>query len=212
MAVSYPIEVHVTPQLAERNRLTVLFRFFLAIPHVLLVGGPFLALCIGLDFDDLGFASNAGLLGAVASFATVIAWFAILLTGRHPNGLWQLAAYFVRWRVRSLAYVGLLRDEYPPFGDGDYPAGVALAAPPAERDHVTVFLRLVLAIPHFLLLFLIGMLWGLSTALAWFVILLTGRYPEPLYGFALGALAWHTRVEAYVLLLTDEYPPFTLRV
>jgi hypothetical protein len=43
------------------------------------------------------------------------------------------------------------------------------------------------------------------------LILVTGRYPETLYGFALGALAWTARVEAYVLLLRDEYPPFTLR-
>ncbi len=55
------------------------------------------------------------------------------------------------------------------------------------------------------------MAWAFATAVAWAAIILTGRYPETLYGFSLGVLAWATRVEAYMLLLRDEYPPFTLR-
>jgi hypothetical protein len=52
--------------------------------------------------------------------------------------------------------------------------------------------------------------WALSTLVAWFAILLTGRYPEPLYHFAVRVLRWNVRVEAYLLLLHDEYPPFSL--
>jgi hypothetical protein len=55
------------------------------------------------------------------------------------------------------------------------------------------------------------MAWAFTTAIAWVVILFTGRYPATLYGFAIGVLAWSVRVEAYMLLLRDEYPPFTLR-
>jgi hypothetical protein len=51
-----------------------------------------------------------------------------------------------------------------------------------------------------------------GTAFAWAAIFLTGRFPRALYGFGLGVLAWTVRVEAYILLLRDEYPPFTLRV
>ena len=58
-----------------------------------------------------------------------IAWFAILFTGEYPPGLWNLAAFYLRWRVRALAYTSLLRDEYPPFGDGEYPASVVLQMP-----------------------------------------------------------------------------------
>ena len=60
------------------------------------------------------------------------------------------------------------------------------------------------------MIWLLGIAWVVTTLVAWFVILFTGRYPRSLYEFSLGALRWTTRVEAYLLLLTDEYPPFTL--
>ena len=141
----------------------------------------------------------------------MIAWFAILFTGRHPDGLWKLAAFYLRWRVRALAYLTLLRDEYPPFGDDDYPAGLVLSAPEGPRPRLTVAFRFVLALPHLFVLWLLSMAWAFTTAIAWIAILLTGRFPETLYGFGIGVLAWDTRVEAYMLLLLDEYPPFTLR-
>src|SRR5690606_25384999 len=121
-------------------------------------------------------------------------------------------AYYLRWRVRAISYLTLLRDEYPPFGDDAYPAQLELAPPAGERDRLTVLLRFFFALPHLVLLALLGVLWAFTTAAAWVMILVTGRYPEALYGFAIGVLAWDTRVEAYMLMLTDEYPPFTLRV
>jgi hypothetical protein len=57
---------------------------------------------------------------------------------------------------------------------------------------------------------LLGAAWGVTTLVAWLAILVTGRYPKALYEFGIGVLRWTTRVEAYLLLLTDEYPPFTL--
>jgi hypothetical protein len=204
------------PALAERNRLTTAFRFFLAFPHIILVGGPIAAIS-GISWStDHGMnwetGSSTGLLGAVACIVSIIAWFAILFTARYPEGLWKLAAYYMRWRVRALAYMTLLRDEYPPFGDGGYPVQLELPAPDKPRDRLTVAFRILLAIPHFFVLIFVGLLWAFTTAIAWVWILVTGRYPETLYGFAIGALAWNARVEAYVLLLRDEYPPFTLRV
>jgi hypothetical protein len=65
-------------------------------------------------------------------------------------------------------------------------------------------------IPQLLAVWAIGVAWGITTILAWFAILVTGRYPGALHQFGTGALRWTTRVEAYLLLLTDEYPPFTL--
>jgi hypothetical protein len=211
---TYPVTIQMIPATERRNRLTTAFRFFLALPHLVLVGGP---AAIGGWFgwhshESWGVSTGTGLLGLVVSLATVIAWFAIVFTGSHPAGLRQLTAYYLRWRVRAVAYMTLLRDEYPPFGDGDYPAELVLGDAPERRDRLTVFFRLLLAIPHIFVLALLGVLWAFTTALAWVMILLTGRFPETLYGFALGVLAWSTRVEAYVLLLRDEYPPFTLRV
>jgi hypothetical protein len=211
---SYPVSVHVQPMLGNRNRLTTAFRFFLALPHLILVGGP-IAIVNSMDWStdqgwNFGYGSG-GVLSIVACVVTLIVWFAILFTGRHPEGLWKLVAYYLRWRVHAIAYITLLRDEYPPFGEGDYPAELGLEMPHLPRNRLTVFFRLFLALPHIIVLWLLSMAWALTTAIAWVVILFTGRYPEALYGFALGVLAWSVRVEAYVLLLRDEYPPFTLR-
>jgi hypothetical protein len=213
-SATYPVSVHVQPAVVERNRLTTFFRFFLAIPHILLVGGPAV---VGTWFSWRGhggvsWGTGAGVLGAVACVVAFIAWFAILFTGRYPHGLWKMAAFYMRWRLRAISYMTLLRDEYPPFGDDPYPAELVLPPPDAPRDRLTVFFRLPLAIPHLILLAILGVLWAFTTAVAWAMILITGRFPETLYGFALGVLAWSTRVEAYILLLRDEYPPFSLRV
>jgi hypothetical protein len=210
----YPVGVTVRAATEERNRLTTAFRFFLAIPHILLVGGPIASASTIVWSDDgwnWGFGSSTGALGAVAFIAAMIAWFAILFTARHPEGLWKLAAFYLRWRVRAVAYLALLRDEYPPFGDDAYPVELVIEPPDMPRDRVTVAFRVLLAVPHFLVLWLLSVAWAFTTAVAWIAILLTGRYPESLYGFAIGVFAWDVRVEAYVLLLRDEYPPFTLR-
>jgi hypothetical protein len=214
-AATYPITVNVQAALEERNRLTTAFRFFLAIPHLLLVGAP-VAMVTSIGWStEVGWHfeyGSSGVLGAVAGLGAVIAWFAILFTGRHPEGLWKLGSFYLRWRLRATAYVTLLRDEYPPFGDGPYPAQLELSMPAQEtRDRLTVALRFFLAIPHFFVVWLLSLAWAFTTALAWLAILITGRYPEALYGFAIGVLAWTMRVEAYMLLLRDEYPPFTLR-
>jgi hypothetical protein len=212
--VTYPAKVVIRPALEDRNRLTTAFRFFLALPHLLLVGGPVVAcVSLGWDGDGLGWegGSGSGLLGAVAAFVAVFSWFVILFTARQPNGLRDFLAYYMRWRVRAISYMTLLRDEYPPFGDGEYPAGLELAPAVEERDRLTVAFRVILAIPHFMALWVLGAAWALTTAAAWVMILVTGRYPESLYGFAIGVLAWGARVETYVLLLHDDYPPFTLR-
>jgi hypothetical protein len=68
----------------------------------------------------------------------------------------------------------------------------------------------ILAIPHIIIVWCLGLAWAVSTMIAWFAILLTGSYPQSLYDFAVGVLRWNTRVEGYMLLLHDEYPPFSL--
>lgn len=78
------------------------------------------------------------------------------------------------------------------------------------RHRLTCAFRIILAIPHLLVLWLLSVVWVLTSIIAWFSILLSGRYPAGLYGFGAGMVRWNTRVEAYLLLLTDEYPPFAL--
>lgn len=209
----YPVQVEVEPALDGRNRLTTAFRLLLALPHLILVGGPIAAtLSWTWGSNDGGRYewSGGGVLGAAAAIVALIAWFAILFTGRYPQGLWDLAAYYLRWRVRAVAYIALLRDEYPPFGEGPYAASVELAPPHPERDRLTVAFRIFLVVPHLIAIWALGIAWAFTTIIAWFAILFTGRFPADLYRFGVGVLRWNTRVESYLLLLHDTYPPFSL--
>jgi hypothetical protein len=80
--------------------------------------------------------------------------------------------------VRALAYLMLLEDQYPPFGDAAYPASVTVVDPVGPRDRVTVGLRLILVIPHAIVLFFVLCAWWVTTVVAWFAILITGSYPQ----------------------------------
>ena len=210
----HPVQISVEPAIDERNRLTTAFRPLLALPHLILVGGPlamFFSWTSESERGGLRYEWGAGgLFGALAAGAALIAWFAILFTGRYPRGLRDLVAMYLRWRVRVVAYAALLRDEYPPFGDGEYPAAIELRQPDGPRDRLTVGLRPILVIPQLIAIWAIGIAWAVTTIIAWFAILVTRRYPRGLYSFSVGAFRWTTRVEAYLLLLHDEYPPFSL--
>jgi hypothetical protein len=170
---------------------------------------------------------------------TVIAFFAILFTGRYPRSLFDFNVGVMRWswRVHHYGYWALGTDRYPPFTLAevpDYPAHLHVAYP--ERlSRVLIFVKWLLAIPHFLVLaiFVGGGLWlgiraaetdgawdnasnagwslvGLLVLIAAIVLLFTGRYPQPLYDFILGMDRWALRVGAYAALMTDRYPPFRL--
>jgi hypothetical protein len=207
--MAYPVSVKVDPLLTDRNRVTTAFRLILAIPHLILVGGAGIGIATRGDREST-VGSESGLLGAVAAFLAVVSWFTILFTGTHIAGIRQFTAFYLRWRVRALSYAMLLEDAYPPFGDAPYPASIDITDPVAPRDRLTVGLRLLLAIPHFIVLFVIILAWCLTSIVAWLAILFTGAYPQSLYGFGVGALRWRLRVEAYMLLMVDDYPPFSL--
>ena len=114
----------------------------------------------------------------------------------------------MRWRVRALAYLMLL---------GTVSAVrrrcvsrlIQIVDPDGPRDRLTVGLRLLLGIPHFIVLVCLLLVWWITSLVVWLMILFTGDYPQRLYAFGAGCLAWLIRVEAYVLLLVDEYPPFS---
>lgn len=207
--MAYPVSINVDPNLRERNRLTVGFRLILAVPHIILAGG----VGIGFVYQDnttLKIGSETGLLGAVAYVLAIVSWFTILFGRVHLAGIRQFSMFYLRWRVRALAYLSLLSDAYPPFGDAPFPASIEIVEPAGTRDRLSVALRIVLAVPHLIVLFFIVFAWLVTTIIAWFVILFTGTYPQGLYDYGVGALRWLLRVEAYMLLLVDDYPPFSL--
>ena len=207
--MTYPVSVAVKPALANRNRLTTAFRLILAIPHLILVGGAGLGIAFRRG-SATAVGGEGGLLGAVAFFLAIVSWFTIVFGGTHIAGIRQFTTYYMRWRARAIAYVMLLEDAYPPFGDAPYPASIEIVDPAGPRDRLTVGLRILLAIPHIIALFFVLLVWCFTTIAAWFIILFTGAYPQGLYEFGVGSLRWLLRVQAYLLLLVDDYPPFSL--
>jgi Domain of unknown function (DUF4389) len=209
-AMPYPVTIDVERQIANRNRLTVAFRLLLAIPHFLLVGGIGLGFALSRGRSDLSTSvGETGFLGAVAYLLAIVSWFTIVIGGSHITAIRQYTTFYLRWRVRALAYLMLLEDRYPPFGDAAYPASLTFVDAERVRNRLTVGFRLILIIPHMIVVGLLSIAWWVTTFVAWCIILFTGNYPQGLYDFGVGVLRWFIRVEAYLLLLVDEYPPFS---
>jgi hypothetical protein len=145
----------------------------------------------------------------IAGIVTFIAWFAILFTGRYPRGMWDFAVKIQIWIANVSSYFLLLRDEYPPFGDSPYPVQFDLVYP--ERlSRGLIFIKWLLIIPHLFLLAFLGIAAYVVFILAWFAILITGRYPRGMFNFMVGLQRWGLRANLYTNLLTDRYPPFSL--
>jgi hypothetical protein len=197
---AYPVMVIIPAPTVPRRRLSVALRPILSIPHAILVGPIYWWSRTG----------GLGLVGAAAYVLAFVSWCTLLFGGRHFDEIRQFSLLYLRWRLRAVTYMGLLRDEFPPFGDGTYPTSVEVVAPDGQRDIWSIAFRPILALPHLVLLALLFVGSFLATVAAWIVIVVSGRHPEPLYTFAAGATRWAIRVEAYLLLLVDEFPPFSL--
>jgi len=184
--------------------VTVGFRFILAIPLFLLIGSQF----GGNGRGNSGFNSGGGITSLLILLA-LYAWFTILFTGRFPASMRNTEIFLFRWSQNISAYFLLLAAPYPPFGEGEY--ALRLEVTPAEQyNRWTVAFRLILAIPQIIVLIFLGIAAAVVTLIAWFAILFTGQYPESMYGFVVGVARWGARVSAYLYLLVDEYPPFSL--
>jgi hypothetical protein len=191
---SVRVEAELDPQL---SRWLWLVKWLLALPHLIVLA----------------------FLGIAGFFVLVIAFFAILITGRYPRGLFGFTLGVLRWtwRVSYYGYSALGTDRYPPFSLGEepgYPARLHVEYP----EHLSrglVLVKWILAFPHYIVVAILGgaTRGGLVTILTFFagvVLLFTGRYPRELFDLILGFDRWSLRVMAYVSLLTDEYPPFRL--
>jgi hypothetical protein len=118
-----------------------------------------------------------------------------------------------RFEARAGAFATLLTDRYPSTVD-EQSVHLELDYPNAKTD-LNRWLPLVkwlLVIPHYVVLFFLSIASFIAVILAWFVILATGRYPRSLFDFNVGVSRWWLRVGAYAfLLVTDRYPPFSLK-
>jgi len=156
---------------------------------------------------------------------SVVAFFAILFTGRYPRAIFDFNVGVLRWtwRVQYYAYGALATDRYPPFSlrdDPGYPARLQVEYPQRLSRGLVLVKWWLLAIPHYLIVGLFvggtyavwhgGGLIDVLVLIAAVIVAVTGSYPDPVFDFVLGMNRWVLRVAAYAALMTDRYPPFQL--
>lgn len=200
--MAYPVDVTVEYGDGERSRGLALagillpVKMLLAIPHFIV-----------LWFVQLG-----------AFVAGYIGFWVIAITGNLPAGIARFVHNSLGWNVRITAWFASLRDEYPAFAleQPEYEARVVITEPTLERSRglaiagVIWFLKGLLLIPHIIVLYFVGIAAGFAGYIAFWAVAITGTYPDGIFNFVVGALRWSTRTSAWLLSLTDEYPPFAL--
>ncbi|MGA8927450.1 MAG: DUF4389 domain-containing protein, partial [Solirubrobacterales bacterium] len=154
----------------------------------------------------------ASIYGFVAEIVAVIAWFAIVFTGKYPEGLYNFNAGYLRMITRVNGFEYLLTDEWPPFGGEDasgYP--IRVGVPPAldQYSRLKTGFRLIVGIPVYLLAIVQAVILGVCAIIAWFVILFTGKLPDGLFNPMRSASAYLSRAAGYFLLITEDWPPFS---
>jgi hypothetical protein len=186
---TYPIAYAQLPPV-ERSRLTIFFRLFMCIPHA-----------IWSWFYGIGLF-----------VVEVAAWFTILVTGRFPQGMYDFVVGYLRFYTRYCAYALLIVDDFPPFDGGEhpgYPVRVAFAPPAPQYSRLKALFRLVLAIPIFILQYVLE-LWLLVVAIGiWFVAVVTGKTPPGMSEAMHFPMSYYVRSTAYIYLITDVYPPIS---
>jgi hypothetical protein len=200
---AYPVRFDVDFPEHPRNRLTVAFRLILAIPILMVL----------IALDSTGSVGDGTVLLCLASGGLFIPPLMLIVARqKYPRWWFDFSVAYLAFTNRIAAYVLLLRDEYP---STDEEQAVHLGVPyPDVRRDLNRWLPLVkwfLVIPHLVVVavLLIGVVF--TSIAAWFAILFTGRYPQPLFRYTVGVMRWHNRVTAYAFVLaTDSYPPFRL--
>jgi Domain of unknown function (DUF4389) len=185
-AADYPVHLDVDRQ-EDYSRFMPLIKWLLVIPHLIV-----------LFFLDIA-----------ASIVAFITFFAVLFTGRYPEGMFKFMVGVGRWTVRVYAYRGLMIDPYPPFtldDDPSYPARFDIEYPEhVERWRV---LQILLVIPYAFVASFVYLLAELMILFAFFTILFTRNYPEELFNITRIGFRWIARGSAYGLWMVRKYPPF----
>lgn len=188
--MNYPI-VYQADYVEKHSRLTTFFRWFLAIPQFFW----FLIWSIG------------------AFFVVLIAWFALLFTGRYPESMFSFISKYVRYSARLNGYLSFIADPYPAFGgepDPEYPVRVHFSGPLSKYNRWKTFFRFILAFPLYVFIrYVISPLVFLGAFAAWIVILITGKMPRGLQDLLVLGSSYDTRAMGYFFYLTETYPPFT---
>ena len=201
----------------ELDRLTTLFRIIWIIPIAIilaLISGAGETVTNTVILNEAGeimdtTSSTAG--GLASGLATATALM-IIVRQRYPRWWFNFARELTRFEARVGAYMALLTDQYPSTVE-EQSIHLEIDYPNVETD-LNRWLPLVkwlLAIPHYIVLFFLGIAALIAAIIAWFAILVTGQYPRSFFDFVVGVGRWALRVDAYAfLLVTDRYPPFSL--
>ena len=206
MISSYPVQFDVDFPERPLNRLTTAVRLLVAIPIVVV-----LTMLSGETFGDSDHRStNELVIGGAAVFVPLVLM--LVFRQKYPRWWFDWNLNLMRFSNRVTAYLALLDDRYP---STDEDQSVHLDFPYPDARQMNRWLPLVkwfLAIPHYFVLFFLGVGALGAVVLAWFAILFTGTYPRSLFDYVVGVIRWINRVNGYAFtLITDQYPPFSLR-
>ncbi len=184
--MSHPVTYDVDYEI-DRNRLTVFFRLILAIPWIIF-----------------------GYVYALAAlFAAVASWVAMLFTGRHPEGLYNFIAGFIRFSGRVTGWVALATDDWPSFSpreDDAYPIRVEVAPRQVEYSRAKTFFKLVLYFPQMLIVYGLQFVVQAAAFVAWWRILFTGKQSATMHEALRVGLAYYMRSTGFLLMLTEVHP------
>jgi hypothetical protein len=206
---TYPMQFSVDYPDRPLDRLTTFFRVFVAI--------PILVVLCGVSGGTWQWTTN-GKSTAVAAGAGGLLFFApmlmIVFREKYPRWWFDWNKELLRFINRVVVYLALMDDRYPST-DEEQSVHLDFQYPDVPRD-LNRWLPLVkwfLAIPHFVVLFFLTIAAVVVAIIAWFAILFTAHYPRGMFDFVEGVMGWHNRVSCYAfLLVTDQYPPFSLTV
>jgi Domain of unknown function (DUF4389) len=204
---NYPVAFSVDYPDRKLNRLSSFFRIFAAIP-ILIISGLIAGGSYGeYGYDDYVYVAGAGM-GLVALPAALM----ILFRQKYPRWWFEWNLELMRFLNRIDVYLALMDDQYPST-DEQQSVHLSFSYPDVEADlsRGMPIVKWFLAIPHYFVLFFLGIGAFFAIVMAWFAILFTGRYPRGLFTYVEGVLRWYNRVIGYAFtLVTDRYPPFRL--
>lgn len=204
MVTTYPVQFDVDFPARPLDRVSTAFRIFAAIPILIVLGLLSSQAMQDNDHTTTAVASGVGLL-----FLPIVLM--IVFRQKYPRWWFDWNINLLRFSNRVTAYLALLDDRYPST-DEDQAVHLNLDYPDARQmNRWLPLIKWFLAIPHYVVLFFLGIAALVAVIVAWFAIIFTGRYPESLFRFVVGVIRWSNRVAAYAfLLVTDKYPPFQL--